>query len=448
MFKLNSFGRRNFTAGEMVNLMSVDAQKCHDIFVFLPLLWSGPFQIIVSFVALYLLMGWSVIAGFVFLLFLLPLNIFISNREKKYHSKQMKIKDDRSKLMNEILAGIKIIKMYAWEDSFLAKVTGYRNKELKQLRNSKLLLANTGFTISCAPFLVSIVTFAAYIYLAGNVLTAEKAFVSISLFNIMRFPLFILPNIVSSIVAYRISVKRITKFLKGEELDENDVKRILETDDSESAVKITNGNFSWDHEKPLLREINLDVLKGNFVAVVGKVGTGKSSLLSAMLGEIHKVTGGVRICGKVAYVTQQPWIQNETVRDNIIFTKKFKAEKYNSIVDACSLRADLDLLQMGDMTEIGEKGINLSGGQKQRVALARAVYNNADIYLLDDPLSAVDAHVGRYIFDNVIGPKGLLKNKVFINYVIVIFVIVSLCDLVSYVCQVMIQIHFVLKHRK
>lgn len=412
MFKLNSFGRQNFTAGEMVNLMSVDAQKCHDLFVFLPLIWSGPFQIVVAFISLYLLMGWSVVAGFGLLLLLIPLNIFITNREKKYHSKQMKIKDQRSKLMNEILAGIKIIKMYAWEDSFLAKVNGFRSKELKQLRNSKLLLANTGFTISCAPFLVSIVTFAAYVYLDGNVLTAEKAFVSIALFNIMRFPLFILPNLVSSLVAYRVSVKRITKFLKGEELDENDVKRVLETD-SESAVQVSEGSFSWDHGKPLLKEINLDVAKGSLVAIVGKVGTGKSSLLSAMLGEIHKVGGEISINGKVAYVAQQPWIQNETVRDNILFTKKYKADKYNNIIDACSLRTDLDLLQMGDMTEIGEKGINLSGGQKQRVAIARAVYNNADIYILDDPLSAVDAHVGKHIFNSVIGPKGLLKNKVF-----------------------------------
>ena len=417
MFKLNSFGRRNFTAGEMVNLMSVDAQKVHDLFVFLPLIWSGPFQIIVSFISLFLLMGWPVIAGFLLLLLLIPLNIFITKLEKKYHSKQMKIKDDRSKLMNEILAGIRIIKMYAWEDSFLAKVTGFRNKELKQLRNSKLLRANTGFTISCAPFLVSIVTFATYVYLDGNVLTAEKAFVSIALFNIMRFPLFILPNLVNSIVAYKVSVKRLSKYLKGEELDEKDVKRILETDKSDLAVEIVNGSFSWDHDRPLLSEINLNVQKGNLIAVVGKVGTGKSSLLSAMLGEIHRVSGDVTICGKVAYVAQQPWIQNETVRDNITFTKKYKAEKYSGIVDACSLRTDLDLLQMGDLTEIGEKGINLSGGQKQRVALARAVYNNADIYIMDDPLSAVDAHVGKHIFDNVIGSKGLLKNKVLHSFI-------------------------------
>ena len=327
----------------------------------------------------------------------------------------VKVKDDRSKLMNEILAGIKIIKMYAWEDSFLAKVTGFRNKELKQIRNSQLLRANTGFTISCAPFLVSIVTFASYVYLAGNVLTAEKAFVSIALFNIMRFPLFILPNLVNYIVAYKISVKRLTKYLKGEELDEKDVKRILKSNESDLAVKIVNGSFSWDHDKPLLRKINLNVQKGNLIAVVGKVGTGKSSLLSAMLGEVHRVSGDVTICGKVAYVAQQPWIQNETVRDNITFTKKYKAEKYNSTVEACSLRTDLDLLQMGDLTEIGEKGINLSGGQKQRVALARALYNNADIYIMDDPLSAVDAHVGRHIFDNVIGSKGLLKNKVLMS---------------------------------
>ena len=411
MFKLNSFGRRNFTVGEMVNLMSVDAQKCHDVFLYLALIWSGPFQVLVSLVCLYLLMGWAVMAGFGLLVLLIPLNMFITNREKLYHTKQMKQKDERNKLISEILAGIKIIKMYAWEESFMTKVTGFRNQELGQLRRSKLLQANTSFTVKCAPFLVSIVTFAAYIYLSGEVLTAEKAFVSIALFNMIQFPLFIVPIVVNNIVQYKVSVKRLTKFLKGEELDEKDVKR-LGHDIEGPAVEITNGNFSWDHEKPFLRDINFNVPKGSLVAVVGQVGTGKSSLLSAILGEIHRSSGDVTTRGRIGYVAQQSWIQNESLRENVLFTKKLKEEKYQKIIQACALQADIDLLQMGDRTEIGEKGINLSGGQKQRVALARAVYNNADIYLMDDPLSAVDAHVGKHIFNEVIGPQGLLRNKV------------------------------------
>jgi len=423
MFKLNSFGRRDFTTGEMVNLMSVDAQKCHDVFLYLALIWSGPFQVLVSLISLYMLMGWAVMAGFAVLLLLIPLNIFLINREKLYHTKQMKQKDGRNKLMSEIISGIKIIKMYAWEESFMANIAGFRSQELSQLKRSKLLRANMSFTVRCSPFLVSIVTFAAYIYLAGNVLTAEKAFVSIALFNIISFPLLIVPIVVSNLVQYKVTVKRLTKFLKGGELDEKDVQR-LGYESVGPAVEIANCSFSWDHEKPFLRKLNLEVPKGSLVAVVGQVGTGKSSLLSAILGEIHKSSGDVTTRGRIGYVAQQSWIQNDSLRGNILFTKKFKEEKYQKIIKACALQADIDLLQMGDRTEIGEKGINLSGGQKQRVALARAVYNNADIYLMDDPLSAVDAHVGKHIFNEVIGPQGLLRNKVYLSIIFINIIVI------------------------
>ena len=142
------------------------------------------------------------------------------------------------------------------------------------------------------------------------------------------------------------------------------------------------------------------------------MGQGKSTLLSAILGEIHKISGKVETCGKIGYVTQQPWIQNKSLRENVLFVKKYKDERYKKVLKACALEADIQLLPVGDLTEIGEKGINLSGGQKQRIALARAVYHDADIYLMDDPLSAVDAHVGKHIFNEVIGPKGLLQTKV------------------------------------
>lgn len=150
--------------------------------------------------------------------------------------------------------------------------------------------------------------------------------------------------------------------------------------------------------------------KGNLAAVVGIVGAGKSSLLSAFLGEMEKQNGRVNTVGSIAYVSQQAWIQNATLQDNILFGKLLDTKLYNKIIDACALRQDLEMLPGGDQTEIGEKGINLSGGQKQRVSLARAVYNNADIYFLDDPLSAVDSHVGKHIFENVLGPNGLLKK--------------------------------------
>lgn len=204
-----------------------------------------------------------------------------------------------------------------------------------------------------------------------------------------------------------VSVQRIDKFLNAEELDPDNVT----SNPSENALSITNGTFTWGGETTTLKNINMKVKKGNLTAIVGSVGSGKTSLVSALLGEMQKSSGSVNVDGRIAYVSQQAWIQNATLQDNVTFGKPFNTEFYNKVIDACALRADLAMLPGGDQTEIGEKGINLSGGQKQRISLARAVYSQADIYLLDDPLSAVDSHVGKHIFDNVIGENGMLKGK-------------------------------------
>lgn len=204
-----------------------------------------------------------------------------------------------------------------------------------------------------------------------------------------------------------VSVRRLNKFMNYKEIDQNNVTN----DPSEFALSIKLGNFSWIKQELVLKNINLGVKKGNLTAVVGIVGSGKSSLISALLGEMEKLSGIVNVDGSLAYVSQVAWIQNATLMDNILFGKPLNKAFYEKIIHACALTADLAMLPAGDQTEIGEKGINLSGGQKQRVALARAVYSGADIYILDDPLSAVDSHVGKHIFENILGGKGLLKDK-------------------------------------
>jgi ATP-binding cassette subfamily C (CFTR/MRP) protein 1 len=173
---------------------------------------------------------------------------------------------------------------------------------------------------------------------------------------------------------------------------------------------IENGTFSWDDDQ-VLKNINIRLEKNSLSAVVGTVGSGKSSLISAFLGEMEKISGRVNTVGSIAYVAQQAWIQNASLRDNILFGKSFDKVLYDKVIESCALKPDFEMLPAGDQTEIGEKGINLSGGQKQRVSLARAVYANSDVYFLDDPLSAVDSHVGKHIFEKVLGPEGLLKNK-------------------------------------
>lgn len=408
--RLSSAARKESTVGEIVNLMSVDAQRFMDLTAYLSMLWSAPLQIALALYFLWDTLGPSVLAGLAVMIILIPVNGVVANRVKVLQIRQMKNKDERVKLMNEVLSGIKVLKLYAWEPSFEQQVLKIREKEIQVLKQAAYLNAATSFIWSCAPFLVSLVSFATFVLSdEKNVLDSKTAFVSLSLFNILRFPLSMLPMLITNLVQASVSIKRMNKFMNSEELDPNNVTH----ENSEKyPLLIENGTFSWGPEEdPVLRNLNLHFSSGSLIAVVGSVGSGKSSLVSAFLGEMDKLTGRVNTKGSIAYVPQQAWIQNATLQDNIVFGKSMDHATYKRVVEACALKPDFDMLPAGDQTEIGEKGINLSGGQKQRVSLARAVYNNAEVYFLDDPLSAVDSHVGKHIFENVIGPSGLLKKK-------------------------------------
>ncbi|KAL5244983.1 hypothetical protein ACI65C_012393 [Semiaphis heraclei] len=409
--RISNTARKSFTTGEIVNLMAVDAHRFIDVITYLNLVWSAPFQIALAVYFLWQLLGPSALAGLFLMIVLIPINSAVATKSKNLQVIQMKNKDDRAKLMNEILSGIKVLKLYAWEPSFEQKVLDIRGKEIKVLRSAAYLSAVSTFIWSCAPFLVSLVTFATYVFSDDNhVLDAETAFVSLSLFTILRFPLTMLPTLVSNLVQSNVSVKRINKFMNSEELDPD---AVTHDSDEKDPLVIENGTFTWGEptDAPILSNINLRISSGQLVAVVGKVGSGKSSLVSAFLGEMDKVSGRVNTKGSIAYVPQQAWILNTSLKDNILFGQTFNDGTYKKVIAACALKADFQMLPAGDDTEIGEKGINLSGGQKQRVSLARAVYKESNIYFLDDPLSAVDSHVGKHIFEHVIGPKGLLQNK-------------------------------------
>uniref|UniRef100_A0A8C2FJQ2 Uncharacterized protein n=1 Tax=Cyprinus carpio TaxID=7962 RepID=A0A8C2FJQ2_CYPCA len=402
--------RKEPTAGEIVNLMSADAQRFNDVTNFIHLLWSCPLQIALAIAFLWIELGPSVLAGLLVMVLMVPINGWLATKSRGFQMENMKFKDKRMKIINDILNGIKVLKYYAWESSFEAQVQEIREKELKVMRKFAYLSSVSTFIFSCAPAIVSLATFAVFVSVSpDNILDAEKAFTSISLFNILRFPLAMFPQLISIMVQTAVSKKRLEKFLSGDDLDTMAITR----DDSHSAaVSMTDGTYTWERDtEPVLKNVSLDIKPGRLVAVVGAVGSGKTSLISALLGELHSLKGRINIKGSVAFVPQQAWIQNATVMDNILFGSNLDEERYRSVVDACALGPDLDLLPGRDQTEIGEKGINLSGGQKQRVSLARAVYSSADVYLLDDPLSAVDSHVGKHLFERVIGPTGLLKDK-------------------------------------
>lgn len=417
--RLSNSARNEATTGEIVNLMAVDSQRFLDMTAFINMLWSAPLQIALSLIFLYLELGPSVFGGLAIMIIMIPINGYLTSISKKLQIKQMKLKDERVKAMNEILNGIKVLKLYGWEKAFMTNILKVRDRELNNLKTINYFGCALQCLWFCAPFLVSFVTFAIYVLIdESNVLTPEKAFVSLALFNILRFPLSMLPNLVTSIITTTVSVKRLDKFLNSSELS-GYVNRKF---DEKHAIRAENAFFSWKKEsengekgpKTILNNINLKIAKKSFVAIVGRVGSGKSSLLSALLGDMEIESGNIQICSsmKIAYVPQQAWIQNETLRNNIIFGNTDNQKRYDQIIQSCALKPDLSILPGGDATEIGEKGINLSGGQKQRVSLARACFSDSDLYLLDDPLSAVDSHVGKHIFEEVLDSKtGILRDK-------------------------------------
>jgi len=410
--KISSSARKNRTVGEIVNLMAVDAQRFMDLTVYLNSLFSCPLVIIVCLYGLWQLLGPSSMAGLATIIVLIPINGFVTSFSRRFQVTQMKEKDERVKIMNEIFNGMKVLKLYAWESSFEDKVLNIRNREITQLKMINYLSAVANALFNLTPFLIQFFMFLTYVLVdEENILNEDKVFVSISLMNLLRMPMFMLPFLLVSIVQAHVSLKRLNVFINGDELDPNNVR--FDKNHPE-AIEIKDGKFAWDGaeaEKNTLTDVNLKVAPGSLVAVVGTVGAGKSSLCGAMLGDMYKVKGEVTVKSSISYAAQQAWIQNSTLKDNITFGKEMDRAKYERVIEACALAEDLKILPGGDMTEIGEKGINLSGGQKQRVSLARAVYSDTDIFILDDPLSAVDAHVGKHIFEKVICDQGLLAGK-------------------------------------
>ncbi|XP_065315343.1 multidrug resistance-associated protein 1-like isoform X3 [Gordionus sp. m RMFG-2023] len=455
--RLSNSARKTSTVGEIVNLMSVDTQKVSEVCSYVSLLWSGPFQIGICMIFLWNILGPSVLSGLLVMVLLIPLNAVMANKITQLQASQMKLKDERIKIMNEVLNGIKVIKLYAWELSFEDKILKIRNKEVDILKKIAFLLAYFSFIWCCAPFLVSCATFATYVLSnPEHILDAEKAFVSLALFNLLHFPLSMFPIIITFTIEARVSLKRLCRFLLQDEIEPNCVIReTLNTNDTNNDVIIVkNSNFAWDFPKgsqiedtpeltteahkvgkvtkgngdtifqlndsaislnnkynnynsPVLKNLNFTVEKGQLVAIVGAVGSGKSSLLSALLGEMKIVNSTnfqreikenisfatishpmVKIRGSVAYTSQQPWIRNANLRDNVTFEAPFPFDSlaYIQALQTCDLIRDRDyLLPNGDDTEIGEKGLmNNSNGDLNNFGKATQTAANGEKANTDD----------------------------------------------------------------
>ncbi|KAJ2082698.1 hypothetical protein H4R24_001366 [Coemansia sp. RSA 988] len=420
---ISNDARQKYDFGSIVMHMSVDAERISDFTTVTSYhLVSSPARIILIIYMLYQKLGWSVAAGVLVLLSSIPASTHITQNMKSQNKLIMAYRDQRTKITNEILTGIKAVKLYAWESLFIKKINKVRiDLELATIRKYAILRALFSFVATLTPFMVSFSTFALYSLADGKShgpLTPQLVFVALALFNLLELPLISGSKVIAALYETKISADRILDFLTSGEIDRSAIDRKPYDHDNPDATSedimlfVNDASFKWlSADVPYLQNINIQCKRNELLAVVGRVASGKSSLISAILGDMIKCSGSVSICGNIAYVPQQPWILNATLRENILFGNDYDQEFYYKIISACALQQDIDALPAGDLTEVGERGITLSGGQKMRVALARAVYSRADVYFFDDPLAAIDAHVGQHIFANVLGTQGILQSR-------------------------------------
>eukprot|EP00164_Ancoracysta_twista_P002800 GFYU01003725.1.p1 GENE.GFYU01003725.1~~GFYU01003725.1.p1 ORF type:complete len:1448 (+),score=389.90 GFYU01003725.1:187-4530(+) len=545
--QLTSVSRKGKSTGDVVNLMSNDAQKVYDLMSLINLVWSAPLQIGVATFFLARNLGVSAIAGIMTMVILVPLNTAVVRYQAKLRRQHMELSDSRVRMCSEVLQGIRVVKFFGWEIPFIKRISDLRFTEIQYTMKQAYFFALYIFLMIIFPVYGVIATFATYVAL-GNTLGAAVAFSSLAFFNVLRFPLVYVGTVVTAGVQTRIAMKRLHKFLHIDSLDDDvnsidyvrpsggqskwgtlsvsgveiaaDVnvderlllangkaktpqangaktskKKSLGSESEESSgsdsdgenhdrlVTIRNGAFTWNHKfdgdapstvdplrtdgdsdsdrshdsalSPttgkrkggkssdtkkgdfsavvvsgedtedeeeeednseaqrsfLLRDINMELHRGELIAVIGRVGSGKSTLVSSLVGDTMLASGTCKVRGSIAYVPQQAWILNATIRENVVFGLQWDEQWYREVLSACCLWRDLETLPAGDQTMIGERGVTLSGGQKQRISLARAAYSRADLVLIDDPLSALDSHTGRDVFDQVIGPQGIMSKS-------------------------------------
>ncbi|KAF9090660.1 hypothetical protein BGX29_011350 [Mortierella sp. GBA35] len=423
--------------GSIVNLMSTDASRIDVAMLSMMLVVSVPIYTIIVIGLLIHLMGPSALLGAALLILANPIQAWAMSRLGPVRKRASQFTDSRIRLTSEILQGIKVIKFFSWESRFLQKLSDIRQSELANVARLLYIRGAIAATSASLPVLASALTFIVYGAI-GNELKSEIIFPALAYFTVLRTPLMVLPSAYTVTVDAYIALKRIETFLLAE-----DTSPIPPPDAShEYALSMEKASFVWDQlpanldgstdtlvplrsnlsdasgeeaktttesvngedsETPAyLDKINLRIPRGALVAVVGPVGSGKSSLLQAMIGNMTLTDGRIVRGTNISYASQTAWIQNATIRDNILFDTPFDEERYHRVVKACSLEADLKLFPFGDLTEIGERGVNLSGGQKARLSLARSVYFNAGTVIMDDPLSAVDAHVGKRLWEDCV----------------------------------------------
>ncbi|KAI4108664.1 MAG: hypothetical protein LQ339_002180 [Xanthoria mediterranea] len=431
--------------GTIINLMAVDSFKVGEVCAYLHFLWgSTPVQFVMCVVLLYRVLGYSSFVSIALMVAVMPLNLFIAKQFAETQNKIMAATDARIHTTNEVLTNIRIIKYFAWEIRFGQIVSEKRRAELKALRNRYILWTSAATVWFGVPLLITFFSFMIYTLVEKKPLIPSVAFTALSLFSILRIPLDQLADMIAHVQECQVSVNRIEEFLNEEETEKYaQLTTNGRAEAGDAVIGFDRATLTWGSKNTAtageakafrMIDVNTRFSIGNLNLVVGPTGSGKTSLLMALLGEMTLIQGRVHLPGShtkgdlfedphtglaesVAYCAQQAWLVNDTIKQNILFATPLDESRYKAVLAACALERDLQILDAGDQTLVGEKGIALSGGQKQRISLARALYCSARHILLDDCMSAVDSHTAKHIFEQCIrGPLMASRTCILVTH--------------------------------
>lgn len=429
-----------------IDLVTVDVRSLEHTLYTLHDIYGLPIQAVLSSVSLYHLLGPAAYIGIGFMVVSVPLPALLASMLQRLFTGIMASKDDRMDALKEMLSAMRTVKYFGWESKFVEKITAAREEELRNNKKMYTQMSFAGVAWGIMPFVNMVVLLVAYTVFYGNTITASVLFTTLMLFEILSSSLSTIPWNFIMMIKSVVALRRISTFLDEDEIERNttvtkiDIKTRLSSSAlpalsaAHPVIGFVRATYSWPSKKATpadapgpepeavierfqLTNISADFPVGELSLIVGPTGSGKTALLLALLGELERIEGHMYLprldynrnysddCGSgIAYVAQTAWLQSGTVRENILFGKPFNQERYSAVLEGCALTTDLNVLEFGDLTEIGGQGIALSGGQKQRVSLARAIYSDASVLLLDDCLSAVDTHTARYIFQTLNGP--------------------------------------------